>query len=100
MYKQYQVVTVYTQPDCIPCKRVVSKLQDAGVPVDVVDIAKDAVSRDYVSRVLRATSVPVVEAPGFEVIRGYQPDKLKDLIREWTLPVDTIHDYVYEEGEQ
>lgn len=100
MYSTYQVVTVYTQPGCLPCKRVVSKLQDAGVPVDVVDITEDPVSKDYVTQVLKANSVPVVEAPGFEVIRGYQPDKLKDLIREWTLPIDEIHDYVYQEGEQ
>lgn len=100
MYAVYDVVTVYTQPECLPCKRVVKKLEEAGVPIDVVDISKDMLAKDYVTRVLRAKSVPVVEAPGFEVIVGYQPDKLKDLIIEWALPVDVIHDYVWSEGDE
>ena len=100
MYAVYEVVTVYTQPECLPCKRVVKKLEEAGVPIDVVDISKDMLAKDYVTRVLGAKSVPVVEAPGFEVIYGYQPDKLTDIIIEWAIPVDVIHDYVYEGDEE
>lgn len=99
MYAVYDTVTVYTQPECLPCKRVISKLQDAGVEIEIVDISKDLLAKDYVTRVLQAKSTPVVEAPGFEPIVGYQPDKLKELITELGLPVDVIHDYVWEDEE-
>lgn len=100
MYAVYDVVTVYTQPECLPCKRVISKLQEAEIDIEVVDISKDLLAKDYVTRVLRAKSTPVVEARGFEPIIGDQPDKLKDLITELGLPVDVIHDHVWSEGDE
>lgn len=94
--KATELVTVYTQPDCLPCKRVIAKFQEAGIEVEVVDITKDLFARDYVERCLHAKSTPVVEAAGFDVIVGYQPDKVKQLIDELTLFYKDIHDYVYE----
>lgn len=93
-----KLVTVYTQPDCRPCKRVIKKLEEAGIEIEVVDISKDLLAKDYVSRVLQAKSTPVIEAYGFPVIVGYQPDKLKDIIEEirFEQMADEIHDYVYE----
>ena len=88
-------VILYTQPACLPCKRVEKKLTEAGVEFELVDLSKDRVAADYVKRVLMALSTPVIEADGWLPIIGYQPDKLKDLISELT--VDQIHDYVYEE---
>lgn len=73
-------VIVYTQPDCLPCKRVVNKLTDAGIELDIVDVSRNRVAKDYLTRWLRAKSTPVIEADGFEPIIGYQPDKLKELI--------------------
>jgi glutaredoxin-like protein NrdH len=73
-------VIVYTQPDCLPCKRVINKLTDAGIELDIVDVSKNIVAKDYLTRWLRAKSTPVIEADGFEPIIGYQPDKLKELI--------------------
>ena len=93
-----EVVSVYTQPDCLPCKRVINQLQQAGVPIEIVDLSKDLLAKDYVTRVLRATSTPIIEAYGFEVIVGYQPDKLKEFISEWKL--SDIHDYVFEGDEE
>lgn len=96
-----KLVTVYTQPDCRPCKRVINKLKDEGIVLEVVDISKDLLAKDYVTRVLKAKSTPVVEAYGFQPIVGYQPDKLKEFIEEvkFEQRVDEIHDYVYEEAE-
>lgn len=74
------MITVYTQPDCRLCVRAIGKLQEAGIELEVIDISKDLLSKDYVTRVIRATSVPVIEAPGMDPIIGYQPDKLKELI--------------------
>jgi glutaredoxin-like protein NrdH len=76
-------VTVYTQPLCRPCKRVVNKLEEAGIPVEQIDISKDLVAADYVKRWLQASSVPVIEADGYNPIVGYQPDLLKYLIETY-----------------
>jgi glutaredoxin-like protein NrdH len=73
-------VTVFTQPDCRPCKRVIDKLTEAGLPIDVIDISADLLAKEYVTRFLQAKSTPVVEAPGFDAVIGYQPDKLKEII--------------------
>lgn len=73
-------VLVYTQPDCRPCKRVIGKLEEAGVAIEVFDLSTDLVAKDYVTRWLRATSTPIIEADGFEPVIGYQPDKLKEII--------------------
>jgi glutaredoxin-like protein NrdH len=73
-------ITVYTQPGCLPCGRVIRKLDEAGLEIEVIDISKDLVSKDYVNRWLGAKSTPVVEADGYNPIIGYQPDLLKYLI--------------------
>jgi hypothetical protein len=58
-------------------------LQDAGIPVEQIDITKDLVSADYVKRWLQAKSVPVIEADGYEPIKGYQPELVKYLIETY-----------------
>lgn len=90
----YSEVTVYTQPACLPCKRVIGKLKEAGIIFDVIDISEDQDAWGYLVNVLGAKSTPVIEADGFEPILGYQPDKLKDLITAFHS--EDIHDYVYE----
>ena len=93
------LVYVYTQPDCRPCKRVIQKLEEAGVPLRSVDISKDSLMRDYVTQHLQARSTPVVEAEGFPVVRGYDPDALKKIIEHYGTPepdYTLIHDYVHE----
>lgn len=76
-------VTVYTQPGCLPCKRVIRKLEEAEIPVDVIDISRDLVAKDYVTRWLHAKSTPVIECDGYNPIVGYQPDLLKYLIQTY-----------------
>ena len=96
-----KLVTVYTQPDCRPCRRVIKKLEEAGIELEVVDLSKDLLAKDYVQRVLRVSSTPIVEAFGFPLIVGYQPDKLKEFIHEVRIEqnADEIHDYVYGDEE-
>lgn len=74
------MIVVYTQPDCRPCKRVIQKLEDAGIDHEVVDLSKNLIARDYVTKVLRVSSTPIVESDEGTLIAGYQPDKLKKLI--------------------
>jgi arsenate reductase-like glutaredoxin family protein len=73
-------VAVFTQPDCRPCKRVIDKLTEAGISINVIDISADLLAKEYVTRFLQAKSTPVIEAPGFDAVIGYQPDKLKEII--------------------
>ena len=73
-------VTVYTQPNCLPCKRVIRKLQEANIDLEVIDISLNVVAKDYVTRCLHVKSTPVVEADWFNPIVCYQPDLLKGLI--------------------
>lgn len=78
------MIVVYTQPECRPCKRVIQKLEEAGVEHEVVDLSKNLIARDYVSKVLLLSSTPIVEEDDGDLIVGYQPDKLKQLIERHT----------------
>lgn len=73
------MITVYTQPDCRPCKRVISKFGQASVPIKIVDISRDQDAREYVTGDLGAKSTPVVEGDD-EVIVGYQPELVRRMI--------------------
>lgn len=75
------VITVYTKPGCLPCKRVLAKLLDAGLEYRVIDISEDPRAYDYVTKQLGAKSVPVVDAGEGTIILGYQPEQLKTLIQ-------------------
>lgn len=90
-----QPVTVYTQPNCLPCKRVIKKLEESGIEPEVVDITENDLAYSLVKNTLGAKSTPVIVSEVMDPILGYQPDKLKDLIL--TLNADKIHDHV---GEQ
>lgn len=76
------MITVYTQPDCRPCKRVISKFDQANVPIKIVDISRDRDARDYVISDLEAKSTPVVESDD-EVIVGYQPELVRRMIERY-----------------
>lgn len=78
------MIVVYTQPDCRPCKRVIQKLEEAGIDHEVVDLSRNLIARDYVTKVLLVTSTPIVEEDDGVLIVGYQPDKLKQLIERYT----------------
>lgn len=89
-------VSVYTQPNCLPCKRVIAKLKEAGIDFDVYDVTENDRAYEFIKGI-GAKSVPVVTGAGV-VITGYEPTQLRDLIL--TLNNERIHDSVYEgEGE-
>ena len=73
------MITVYTQPDCRPCKRVLDMFKEADIEVEVVDVHNNLFALDYVKRALQAKSVPVIETAE-ELILGYQPEQIKELI--------------------
>lgn len=83
------MITVYTQPGCRPCKRVLSKLLDAGLPHRAVDVTTDPVAKQTLVD-MNAKSVPVVIADGYQPIVGYQPDLLKYLIDTYQLDIKHV----------
>lgn len=79
------MITVYTQPGCRPCKRVVNKIQEAQLPYTVIDVSVDEDGMEYL-RSIGAKGVPVVRADnGYSPIVGYQPDLLKYLLETYQL---------------
>ncbi len=78
-WKGSELITVYTQPGCRPCKRVLRKLADAKLIHRSVDVTTDPEGMRFL-RSIDAKSVPVVVADGYEPIVGYQPDLLAYLI--------------------
>lgn len=89
------LLTVYSQPNCLPCTRVIKQLRDAGLKPDVVDITENDLGYSFVKHTLGAKSTPVIVSDVMNPIVGYQPDKVRELIV--TLNADKIHDHVGEE---
>jgi len=71
-------ITVYSQPNCYPCKATYRKADDLGLNYTVVDISEDHEARDYVIG-LGHVSTPVVVV-GDESWAGYKPDRLQALV--------------------
>lgn len=79
------MITVYTQPNCRPCKRVIDQFKAAGIDHEVIDLLENALAADFVLRALKGKSTPVIhdDVTG-DIIRGYQPDLVKKLIERIT----------------
>ncbi|QGH80618.1 NrdH-like glutaredoxin [Mycobacterium phage Rahalelujah] len=84
MRTMFAPITIYTQPGCRPCHRIMQKLDDNGLDYDVVDLTRNAEAKTYVTDVLKASSVPVIVTDALDTIIGYQPDKLDELIEYFT----------------
>lgn len=72
-------ITVYTRPDCQPCKATKKKLEQLGADYTVVDVTEDADALDLI-RDLGYLQAPVtVVRDGDDEIHwgGYAPDKLR-----------------------
>ena len=80
---------MYTQPGCRPCKRVLSKLLEAGLPHRAVDVTTDPAAKQMLVD-MNAKAVPVVVADGYNPIVGYQPDLLKYLIETYRLDIKHV----------
>ncbi|QGJ90204.1 NrdH-like glutaredoxin [Mycobacterium phage SheaKeira] len=80
MRTMFAPVTIYTQPGCRPCHRIMQFFDDAGVEYDVVDLTRNVEAKTYVTDVLKVTSVPVIVTDVRDPIVGYQPDEVHDLI--------------------
>jgi glutaredoxin-like protein NrdH len=78
------MITVYTQPGCGPCKRVVTQLRDAGLvegeDFDVADITVSPDDKDFVVNRLKARATPVITSWTHPPIFANELEKLGPLI--------------------
>lgn len=79
-------MTIYTRTVCKLCDQVKIKLTAAGIEFDTVnlDLPEFAEAKSYVENVLKARSVPVTVSDSFPPIFGYQPEKIKLLVKHLT----------------
>lgn len=77
------MITVYSRPSCYACAKVKNLLGDAGLDYEVIDLDEDDDARAYVIDVLKAASVPIIEAEGYPPIIGYKAREIADFIREY-----------------
>ncbi|QFG08639.1 NrdH-like glutaredoxin [Mycobacterium phage Vanisoa] len=84
MRTMFAPITIYTQPGCRPCHRIMQKLDDNGLDYDVVDLTRNAEAKTYVTDVLKASSVPIIVTDVLDPIIGYDPTKLDELIEYFT----------------
>lgn len=71
------MVTVYTQPNCQPCRATKKRMEKLGIPFNEVDITSDPSALDT----LRAEgwqSAPVVKTQ-YETWGGFNPSKIDAL---------------------
>jgi glutaredoxin-like protein NrdH len=71
------VITVYSRPDCEPCKATIRKLNQLGLPHQKIDVTEEPDALDYI-RGLGYLQAPVVVA-GDDHWSGYRPHRIKEL---------------------
>lgn len=74
-------ITVYTKYNCPACELTKTLLVNEGVEFKTVNIEEDSNALNYIKNTLGFSSTPVVEVEGKETFAGFQPDKLKELIK-------------------
>ncbi|MCA1056613.1 glutaredoxin family protein [Rossellomorea aquimaris] len=72
-------VTLYTQPECPPCKVVKLFLNENKIDYVEKDIKEDAAARDHLIKQLNSYSTPTVTV-GETIITGFDLDALKSAL--------------------
>ncbi|SFU91569.1 glutaredoxin-like protein NrdH [Halomonas korlensis] len=70
-------IEIYSKPACVQCTATYRALDQQGLDYTVVDIADDAVAREFVER-LGYRQLPVVVA-GEGHWSGFRPDRIRAL---------------------
>lgn len=76
------MITVYTSPDCMPCRGTKRVLDKAGVAYTLVDVSTSTEAVETLKQ-LGYTSTPVVTVDlpdGIDHWSGHRPDRLDALV--------------------
>lgn len=73
-------ITVYSRPNCEPCKATIRKLNSLGARYEKVDLTEDPDALDYVKS-LGYSGAPVVVA-GDVHWAGFSPDKIAKAVND------------------
>ena len=76
-----QVIKVYSRPGCVHCNATYKKLDEAGIPYEVIDASQDADATELVKN-LGYMQAPVVYLDELTHWSGFRPDLIKKL-EEW-----------------
>ncbi|MDQ0214819.1 glutaredoxin-like YruB-family protein [Oikeobacillus pervagus] len=74
-------VTIYTQPDCPPCKIVKLFLQDKGISFIEKDISKDPQAKKTLIETYQSYSTPTVVVEG-KVVTGFNLELLSKMLKD------------------
>jgi glutaredoxin 3 len=72
-------VTVYTQPDCPPCKVVKEFLRHHQIEFEEFDVSKDKAARNRLINVYHSYSTPTVVVDD-EVVAGFDLKRLETIL--------------------
>ncbi|MBD3249432.1 NrdH-redoxin [Candidatus Woesearchaeota archaeon] len=72
-------VKIYTTPTCPWCKKTKEFLKENNVEFEEKDISSDQDAQKEMIEKSGQMGVPVIDIEG-EIVTGYDPDKLKELI--------------------
>ncbi|MET8430142.1 glutaredoxin family protein [Nocardia sp. NPDC004860] len=73
-------ITVYSRPNCQPCKFTIRKLESLGAEFRKIDVTEDDDALDFI-RSLGYKQAPVVVA-GERHWSGYSPDKITKAVAD------------------
>lgn len=74
-------VTLYSQPNCQPCKLTKMQLEKLNIEYEVIDVQQDEEAFERVKS-LGYNGTPVVELSTGDHWTGYRPDRLRALVSE------------------
>lgn len=72
-------ITVYTQPDCPPCKIVKQFLDHLQLPYEEADISKNEEAKNHLIHNLQSYSTPTVTVDD-HVVKGFDLQELERLV--------------------
>lgn len=78
---QQHPVVLYELDGCAQCRLTRRKLDEAGIPYQVVNLADDQAALNYVTHTLGHQQAPIVEVAGHDHWAGFRPDKIDEIAR-------------------
>lgn len=79
------MITVYTQPSCMPCKMAIKMIDESGVDYQVKDISQDEKAYEWVKGMGLKTT-PIIYRPSEPYIEGFRPDEIREMIDRESAP--------------